>query len=121
MTELTDRIVKWWKQSTPRYLLLPIIAMIALVAFGVMTAREAIQDQKLDNAVQDAAQREFVQCLSRVDTRQALREVLLGITDLFPDSDGAEAITLLIETQYPMLDVASCGEQPVPTPITTTP
>lgn len=95
--------------------------MIALIAFGVQSARNAIYDERLDDAAAEIAQREFVQCLSRVDTRQALREVLLGITELFPDSEGADSIRHLIETEYPMLDVATCGAAPVPLPVTTTP
>ena len=119
VTELTRRMHRWWSEPTPRYLLLPIAVMIALIAFGVQGARNAIYDQRIDAAVDEANQRDYVQCLSRVDTREALREVLLGITALFPDSEGADAIEELIQSEYPMLDIASCGVVPIPLPVPT--
>lgn len=112
VTAMARRTAAWLAEPMPRYILIPIILMIALIAFGGLQRFQDLTDANIREAAIEAAARDYQQCLIRVETRDSLREVLIGITELFPDSSGAQAIRDLIENEYPPLDPVSCGVNP---------
>ena len=51
---------------------------------------------------------EYSQCITRVETRDTLREVLLSITAVLEPSEQVIRIENLIEVKYPPLDTRNC-------------
>lgn len=103
-------ISEWLNRTTKVKYVLPAYLILAL-GFAFSWARlndlnaERIQDQQIDEI-----QTEYHQCLTRVDTRDSIRAILLAITAQFPDSESVEVIVTLIQTEYPPLDAATtCG------------
>jgi hypothetical protein len=70
---------------------------------------EAIADERAGDLSRQAEANALVVCLSRVETRESLRSVLIGITELFDTDDrDVRAVIELIESDYPPLDAADC-------------
>jgi hypothetical protein len=107
---LLTRVKTWLWEPTPRIQMLPAYMILGIGGFAVMGQFVSLSNQRIEDAEEEALQREYITCVSRVNTRDALRGVLLGITELFPPDDGqVAAVTELIETEYPALDIhAEC-------------
>lgn len=103
-------IQAWLDTPTTRKAVIPSYAFIGLaVWFGLGQINEV-------NAQRSADTQAFVvettlnTCLTRVETRDSIRTILLAITAQFPDSESVRVIEQLIETDYPALDpVVECG------------
>lgn len=81
--------------------------IVTFVAIILIVARlNTLSSQQAENVQAYAEGVAYTQCVTRVATRDALREVLLEITALFPDGNDAIAVTELINSKYPPLDLA---------------
>ncbi len=112
-------VSEWLNRTTKVKYVLPAYLILAL-GFAFSWARlndlnaERLQDQQIS-----VIQTEYHQCLTRVDTRDSIRTILLAITAQFPDSESVDVIVTLIQTEYPPLDAdTTCGpilnpEEPV--------
>ena len=105
---VTGRIKGWFMEPIPRYAVLPIYVILLIFAWAGLNWNRETNRRDLAEARLEVVAREYQQCLTRVETRDSLREVFFAITDLFPDSDAAGAIDLLIETEYPPIASEDC-------------
>lgn len=96
-------IQEWLDAPTTRKAVLPSYLFIGFaVWFGLGQINE-VNEQRLADAT-------TTQCLTRVETRDSIRTILLAITSQFPDSPSVEVIVALIEEEYPALDaIEECG------------
>jgi hypothetical protein len=105
-----DRVKAWLDEPTPRKAMLPAYLILTVGMITGFARFEAIAEQRAadlaDNNAAILAANDLQQCLTRVDTRDSIREVMLGIVDLFDPSQGVNDIRYLIETDYPRLDPA---------------
>lgn len=83
---------------------IPPVIVVCVAIILIVGRLNSVAQAQADNVLEYAQGVAYAQCLSRVDTRESLREVLLNIADLFPESEGATAITVLINEEYPALD-----------------
>lgn len=99
------RIRTWLWEPTPRIQMLPAYLLFAIGMSVVMGQFASLSEQRIADARLEAVERDYGTCVNRVETRSTLRGVFIGIVDLFPESDAAEAIRDLIESEYPALDL----------------
>jgi hypothetical protein len=105
-----DRTVEWLNGTTTRKAVIPMYLILAVFVFGTVSRFERLADEQIRDVAREAAALDYTTCATRVETRHSLREVLIGITDLFPADQSAEAIRALIETEYPALELGNtCG------------
>jgi hypothetical protein len=140
MMRTTRRVREWLNAptQTPRKWVVGVTAALALTwAGGVYGAVVYVNNQRTDAvadarlAARDAAlalyQAELaqfqgqidsrVQCLLRVEGRNDLRGVLIGIYDVLEDRGSTELVALLrhdLDTNYAPIDPARCGPEPRP-------
>lgn len=108
MTTIVRRVKRWLYEPTPRIQMLPAYLIIGLGGFVILGEFASLSEQRVADARMESIERDYDTCVNRVETRLALRSVLLGITNLFnpEESRGARAVVELIESEYPALDLA---------------
>lgn len=114
---------EWLNEPTPRKQMLPAYLILTIGIIVGFSRFEAIAEQRADDVAVVAEQlaadvqhkaevNAYTVCLTRIDTRTAVREIFLNIVALFPDSQAATDINELIETEYPPLSATEECEVP---------
>lgn len=94
-----NAISEWMNGTVKRKQVVPAYLMLAVGAVLGVYSLDRLGEQRIADAT-------TLQCVNRVDTRETLRGVLLGITAQFPQDDpGVLAVVALIENDYPPLTI----------------
>jgi hypothetical protein len=102
---ISNGVREWLNQPTPRKQMLPAYLILTVGIVLGFTRFENLAEQRANDVQAFAEQNAYAICVTRVETRDSLRSVLIGLTQLFDDSDAVDEIRLLIETDYAQLDI----------------
>lgn len=110
---IRQRINDWLNETTTRKAVLPAYLILALGSVLGVVRLDNLNEQRTDDAIAQQAVDDYKTCATRIDTRDALREIFLSITALFEGNPGALAINEEIALNYPPLDLLTeCGPDP---------
>ena len=95
----------------------PAYVVLGLVSFGLFVGYQRYSDDQREDAAADLALVELLRCEQRVAGREEVRGMFSATFDLIeelnPASEFAPAATLLLDTQYPELELADCLHETV--------
>jgi hypothetical protein len=107
---VANAVSEWLNQPTPRKQMLPAYLILTVGIVLGFARFESLADERAEDLAAQTEANAFVVCVSRVETREALRSVLIGITELFDDNTrDVQAVVALIESDYPPLSVDDCA------------
>lgn len=69
---------------------------------------DALSEQRVQEQSLIQLEFEYTQCLARVESRTAVRNVLNGIIDLFPVTESSSRIEEYLDEEYPSVTEAEC-------------
>lgn len=95
---------RWLNEPTPRKQMLPAYLILTIGIMAGVTRFDSLSAQRTDDVREFAQSTALSQCSTRIETRDSLRAVLLGITTLFDQDANSERIVNLIQADYPALD-----------------
>jgi hypothetical protein len=106
---ITQGLQDWLNQPTPRKQMLPAYFILTLGIIAGFARFEAIAEERAQDLRADTDRNAATICLARVETRDSLRGVLIGITELFDNTEEVAAVVKLIQDDYPPLDPTVCN------------
>jgi hypothetical protein len=117
ITTVVAGVREWLNQPTPRKQMLPAYLILTVGIVLGFSRFEALANQRADDLEAASVARALVACQARVESRDSLRSVLLGIADLFEESESVSKIVRLINSDYPAMNPdVECATAKLQTP-----
>lgn len=103
-----SRMGRYLAGSVPRYQVLPLYLIIVMFAWAGLRWNDNLARSRLAEASEEIRENVYINCVANVTSENNLRETLLAIAGLFPESPSAHAIRELIEADHPLLRLEDC-------------
>lgn len=102
------RLAAYLNGNVPRYQVLPLYLIIVMFAWAGLRWNDSLARTRLEEASEEIREQAYIACVADATSENNLREALLALAGLFPESPGTRAVVSLIEEEHPQLDQAAC-------------